>query len=140
MTSGPGENAARSVVSTGSTKTAAPEAKPKVRLAEATRLRLEGWSRAPIERHAATLAKVAGHKISLAAAIRDLLSRALRGQRPDEAYLSGYAAGFLAGYGDISARMHVGGCDERGGRIQPQRSRDNGDYHHQSDGAEEVEL
>lgn len=97
-----------------------------VRLAEAIRLRLEGWMRGPIERHAALLAQAAKHRISVAGSIRDLLSRALRGQGPTEAYLAGYGQGFLAGYSD--------GKQEGCGRIRPHRSDDNDNYHPDGEG------
>ena len=107
--------------------------KPRVRMGEAIRLRLEGWMRRAADEHAVKLAKTLGHKVSVAGAIRDLVSVAVRGNGADAAYASGYTQGFLAGYSDgkqkaVGSRSALDMGGEPGGRLQPQPTRGNEDY------------
>jgi hypothetical protein len=102
-------------------------------MGEAIRVRLEGWMRTKINKHAADLTKAVGHRVSVGGAIRDLASRALRGTTTESGYVSGYTQGFLAGYSDGKqagiARTQRGQDDSAStGPIRPHPTNDNGDY------------
>ena len=108
--------------------------RPRVRMGEAVRLRLEGWMRIEVEKHAHQLGEVVRHHVSIGGAIRDLVSQALSGTTTENGYRSGYVQGFLAGYSDgkqagqgrSSSATDAPGAEE--GRIRPQPSHGNEDY------------
>ena len=108
-----------------------------VRMGEAIRLRLEGWMRIEVEKHAHQLGEGVRHRVSIGGAIRDLVAQALRGTTTESAYTSGFVQGFLSGYSDgksqgASRALGSRQPDAEDGPIRPQTSerppRDNEDY------------
>jgi hypothetical protein len=114
---------------------------PRVSMGEAVRLRLEGWMRIEVDKHADQLRKAVRHRVSIGGAIRDLITQALRGTTMGSAYTSGYVQGFLSGYSDgkqagqIRSPSASGAPAAEEGPIRPHPSRDNEDYRGGGEGA-----
>ncbi len=108
---------------------------PRITLGEPLRFRVETTMRKALGDYAGQLTAAVGHTVSVAGAVRDLVSRGLA-NAPDAGYLSGFREGFIAAYAATNKKLteranqrRLAQADENErGPIGPHPPRDNGDY------------